>query len=463
VLNLPGDGTAVVYTGPCAFGIMDVATGRVRAGSGRAQGSSVICREGGDERGWQLTLNSSAFNGALEIDSYAPRTVPASDGGVAVFFNVRQTGTVAGLRTNANITGDADLALLKLDADGNPRWLRVYGAAREELAYQLVRMADGGYAMSGTSDSLDAVTPGSLDIIVVRTGPDGYVGRTTDGGDSCQACLGSITGEALRQVVSAARSYTVTRSAPITLTSSPVNISTVVPVTVALRGETHGRSCIGNVTDVQEAPAGGTPTGSGTGNAPVARFEVLAQYAGAGANPIANRDPARFDGRASTPNTLQRWQWDFEDDGVFDAEGVAQVYTYPSRGTKTARLRVTAANGLTAETVREFIVAAAPDYYIRVLPVHAGGVPGNRIERVGGGISCQNQGDGSVTGACFANGSNAAGAESVLRATPAAGSGWSRWTGCDLTRLQAEGPPLCVLTGDPDGRERLVEAHFASN
>ena len=260
VLNFPGDGTAVSFSGQCAFEWLDAATGRVRAGVESSGGQAAICRET-DRQGWRVSLNSSAFGGALEIDSRYPRVVPASDGGVAVYFGVRQTADVEGLRSNANITGDADLALLKLDAAGNPRWMRVYGAARDENPDQIVRMADGGYAISGTSDSLDAVTPGSLDIIVVRTGPDGHVGRTIDGGDSCQACLGSITGAALREIVTAAQAHTVTRAAPVALTSTPVAVHSVVPVTVPMRGETHGRSCIGNVTDVQEGSSGGTPTG----------------------------------------------------------------------------------------------------------------------------------------------------------------------------------------------------------
>ncbi len=51
-----------------------------------------------------------------------------------------------------------------------------------------------------------------------------------------------------------------------------------------------------------------------------------------------------FDGSRSTPpsgSSLERFQWDFQNDGVFDAEGEHVSYTYTSAGTYIVLLRVT--------------------------------------------------------------------------------------------------------------------------
>jgi glucose/arabinose dehydrogenase len=66
------------------------------------------------------------------------------------------------------------------------------------------------------------------------------------------------------------------------------------------------------------------------------------------ATPVTGQVPLTvgFDGSGSTdadPADQGRltYQWDFLDDGTFDASGVTATHTYPSAGTFTARLRVT--------------------------------------------------------------------------------------------------------------------------
>jgi outer membrane protein assembly factor BamB len=460
-LRFASDGTVTSHASMCRFEDLDVGPDQARVSF--EYSDNRICHDGNGGRSWTRVLNASAFGGQLEVERDGNiKAVAASDGGVALMFSVRQRGEIPGVRSNANIIGDSDVALLKLDAAGNPQWLRVFGGAGDETSNQLVRMADGGYALLGTSNSFDALTPGSVDLFVVRTGPDGHVARTADGGDACQACLGSITGELLFELLGGRETAAFeAASAPLQVTVTALTLPEADGVTEAVPGETNARQCTGNVTDVQEAANTGPSPPDGGNEIPEARFTVVAQYGGAGANPISNRDPAHFDARASTPaSNITRYEWDFEDDGVYDAEGIQQTHTYDTRGTKTARLRVTHANGRTGEAFQSFQVDAASGYFIRVLPVHNENTPGNRIERIDGAINCFNRSDGSVGGVCFANGSNAPGAESVLRATPVAGSRFTSWVGCDLTREQAEGPPLCVISGDPDGGERHVEAHF---
>jgi hypothetical protein len=461
-LRFASGGTVTSHTSMCVVEDLDIGADQARVGF--EYSSNRICLDGNGGRSWARELNLSAFSGNLEVErNGSVKAVAADDGGVAVMFSVRQRGEIPGVRSNANILGDSDVALLKLDAAGNPQWLRVFGGAGEETSEEIVRMSDGGFALLGTSNSFDALTPGSVDLFVVRTGPDGHVARTADGGDACQACLGTITGAPLLELLGPRETATFEATpATLAVTATPLTLPEAEGVTESVPGETNARQCTGNITNVQEPATTGTPPPAGE-ELPVARFTVRALYGGATANPISNHDPAHFDASASTPYAnLQRYEWDFEDDGIFDAEGYLQMNTYGSRGQKTARLRVTHANGRTAETTMTFSVDASAGYYVRVRPVHNENIPGNRIERIDGAINCANLYDGGVSGVCFANGSNAPGVETILRATPAAGSVFSNWVGCDLTRAQAEGPPLCVITGELDGGERLVEAHFVA-
>jgi len=59
---------------------------------------------------------------------------------------------------------------------------------------------------------------------------------------------------------------------------------------------------------------------------------------------IYSGDKVNFDGSgsiASSGSSIARYQWDFENDGIFDAEGQTTSYTYPEKGTFTVVLRVT--------------------------------------------------------------------------------------------------------------------------
>jgi glucose/arabinose dehydrogenase/PKD repeat protein len=88
--------------------------------------------------------------------------------------------------------------------------------------------------------------------------------------------------------------------------------------------------------------------------------------AAASATPTAGPPPlaVNFSAAASSdpdPAEALTYQWDFTDDGTFDATGVTASYTYGAAGTYTARLRVTDAAGLSdATTVQIRAGTAAP-------------------------------------------------------------------------------------------------------
>jgi PKD repeat protein len=89
--------------------------------------------------------------------------------------------------------------------------------------------------------------------------------------------------------------------------------------------------------------------------APVASFTATPNPAAPGAN-------IDYDGAASTDadGEIVSWDWDFEDDGVFDANGVQVVASYPAAGSYTVRLRVTDDEALTGETTMTIEVVEQP-------------------------------------------------------------------------------------------------------
>jgi uncharacterized protein (TIGR02145 family) len=47
--------------------------------------------------------------------------------------------------------GGADVVIARLDASGTPLWARIYGGAGDDIAYNLTKTIDGGYALAGSA------------------------------------------------------------------------------------------------------------------------------------------------------------------------------------------------------------------------------------------------------------------------------------------------------------------------
>ena len=60
-------------------------------------------------------------------------------------------------------------------------------------------------------------------------------------------------------------------------------------------------------------------------------------------------------------DTVDLVEWDFEDDGSFDATGVETTYSYSTAGTKTVRMKITDSAGEVAETTQEVTVSPPPN------------------------------------------------------------------------------------------------------
>ena len=85
--------------------------------------------------------------------------VATSDGGYAM------TGY-----SNSFTNGNYDVLLTKLDSNCNLQWSRVYGGTGSDQALQLVQTHDGGFVLAGKSTSFGA---GDFDAILVRTDANG--------------------------------------------------------------------------------------------------------------------------------------------------------------------------------------------------------------------------------------------------------------------------------------------------
>jgi predicted secreted protein len=119
-----------------------------------------------------VTGGSSVWDktyGGTGADTGEGDTVQTSDGGYAIAGDTKSFGA-----------GGTDFWLIKTDADGNMQWNKTYGGALDEVSGGMCQTNDGGYAMAGYTKSFGA---GGQDFWLVRTGADGnaYWAKTYGG------------------------------------------------------------------------------------------------------------------------------------------------------------------------------------------------------------------------------------------------------------------------------------------
>jgi hypothetical protein len=100
---------------------------------------------------WNQTYTASRFQGGLVV-------AQAADGGYAIEG-----------RANSS-AGDNDFWLAKMDSSGNMQWNKTYGGTGDEVGYGLVVTTDGGYSMSGYTNSFGA---GGYDGWLAKTDANG--------------------------------------------------------------------------------------------------------------------------------------------------------------------------------------------------------------------------------------------------------------------------------------------------
>ena len=80
--------------------------------------------------------------------------IQTSDGGYAIAGYTKSFGA-----------GEADVYVVKLDANGNLLWTKTIGGKEDEKGYSIIQTSDGGYAIAGYTTSFGA---GGADVYVVK-------------------------------------------------------------------------------------------------------------------------------------------------------------------------------------------------------------------------------------------------------------------------------------------------------
>ena len=112
----------------------------------------VLKLDGSGELVWAQTFGGS-------YGDYATSIVQTSDGGYAVVGTMESYGT-----------GSADFRVIKLDGFGELVWDKTFGGSFGDDATSIVQTSDGGYAVTGTTESKGA---GSLDMWVLKLNSSG--------------------------------------------------------------------------------------------------------------------------------------------------------------------------------------------------------------------------------------------------------------------------------------------------
>lgn len=110
------------------------------------------------------------------------RIAVAATGGYLLVAPTRDTSTVAGIEQFA-ARGRYNLLALRLDANGDVRWNKVFGALMDEFPYAIDSTSDGGFIIAGRSDSLGE----RAEAWFLRIGADGQVAA------GCNAQLPNFT------------------------------------------------------------------------------------------------------------------------------------------------------------------------------------------------------------------------------------------------------------------------------
>lgn len=170
---------------------------------------------GGTARDWFISAFETADNGYIisgttysfglgDADFWLMK---ADENGVTVWerfygaANTADSGYVAQqtsdggyvtVGTTGEIGLESDAWLIKTDALGDTLWSRTYGGGAPDAAYAVHETSDGGYILSGATDSYGA---GDRDVYLIKTDANGdtlwtttYGGTNADGGALLQIC-----------------------------------------------------------------------------------------------------------------------------------------------------------------------------------------------------------------------------------------------------------------------------------
>ncbi len=127
--------------------------------------------------------------------------VPTSDAGYALAVN-----------TNSTASGSYDFMFIKTDASGSMLWNKTYGGSSDDNPRAIVQSAEGGYALTGSTQSFGA---GGRDVWVVKTDSSGNMqwNQTIGGTNNDMANAIIRTNDGGYAVAGSTQSYGLTNTA----------------------------------------------------------------------------------------------------------------------------------------------------------------------------------------------------------------------------------------------------------
>ncbi len=155
--------------------------------------------------GYIVAGYTRSFSGQVGFDIYLIKTDADGDSlwtktyggtGVEWCFSVQQTtdgGYIIAGETQSFGAGDWDVYLLRTDVDGNSLWAKTFGGANDDYGYFAQQTTDGGYIITGYTNSFGA---GNNDVYLIRTDANGdslwsktYGGLNDDRGYTVQQAI----------------------------------------------------------------------------------------------------------------------------------------------------------------------------------------------------------------------------------------------------------------------------------
>ncbi|MBI4646045.1 MAG: T9SS type A sorting domain-containing protein [Bacteroidia bacterium] len=111
------------------------------------------------------------------LSSYAQVTFHRTIGGAGrdeayCIKNTSDNGFIVTGYTNSFGEGGNDIYVVKITDDGSFQWSKTYGGIGDEIAYSLEQTSDGGYLITGTTNSVGA---GQNDIFLIKTDSSGNI------------------------------------------------------------------------------------------------------------------------------------------------------------------------------------------------------------------------------------------------------------------------------------------------
>jgi DNA replication initiation complex subunit (GINS family) len=162
-------GTSLVQTSDGGYAITGATTS---FGVGEADVYVVKLDANGNLQ-WTKTIGGPELDAGFSL-------IQTSDSGYAIAGHTKSFGA-----------GEGDVYVVKLDANGNLQWTKTIGGPGEEVGSSLIQTSDGGYAITGFTQSFGA---GGADVYVLKLDANGNLQWTkTIGG------LGNEIGHSLIQ------------------------------------------------------------------------------------------------------------------------------------------------------------------------------------------------------------------------------------------------------------------------